>query len=339
MSSTLTQHDYDMKRMEMNNILLSFNNTILISVYQQGYLKLTSGMEFFWPSREYFLILQRIKSPTFQMEGVFDEVYKNNEELIRRNVIKRIKNKNTADVCKKRYQDSSEEFKIQKKQHMAKIKQQYQDDITKGIKTRPKRKSYNKQNSEKVRQHAERLSTVRRGAGNPMWGRSCSEHHKRIKSELIKMRILQGIWTPHVHNSRTHARIIYNGRKYRSTWEALFQQLNEDYHYEQLRIPYVFENTSSIYIVDFISPDQSVCVEIKPSAMYNDAKVIAKRTALLEFCEIRQIQYVEIDETYFIDNYALFDFTEITGITRQKMRKINHEANKKGIYNKTFDCI
>lgn len=339
MSSTLTQHDYDTKRMEMNDILSSFNNTILISVYQQGYLKLTNGMEFFWPTREYFLTLQRIKSPTFQSDGVFDDVYANNDEVTRRRIIKQIKNKNTSVIYKKRYQESSDGFKINKKQHMVKIKQQYNEDVANGIKNRPERKRYNKQTNEKVRQYAERLSIARQGAGNPMWGKHCSEHNKRIKSELIKLRILQGIWTPHVHNSRTHSRVIYNGRKYRSTWEALFQQLNEDYHYEQLRIPYIFENTYSIYIVDFISSDRSICVEIKPSTMHNDAKVTAKRTALLEFCEIEQIKYVEIDETYFIDNYAKFDFTKIAGVTRQKMRKIHNEANKKGIYNATFDSI
>lgn len=171
------------------------------------------------------------------------------------------------------------------------------------------------------------MSISRKGAGNPMFGRFMSEDEKRRKSELIKSRILTGEWTPHVHNSRTHWQCIYNDRKYRSSWEAMYAYLNPTDEYEKIRVQYEFEGKRKIYIVDFVNHATKTLTEIKPQTHMESAQFLQKQSAARDWCSSSGYVYRVLTERYFVDNYHLIDFNDlIIPNIREKLLKIKQTS-------------
>ena len=176
----------------------------------------------------------------------------------------------------------------------------------------------NKHNDERMKSFSE----SRMGSGNPMYGRKLSEKTKKILSKKMKENILNGKFTPNIQNSLTHWQSTYEGKKFRSSWEALFYKFNKDYEYEKQRIKYSFNNKEKIYIVDFVNYTKKHLVEIKPSTHKDSVKQKAKEKALQKFCKDNRYSYSILDESWFKQNYNLDDITDFDKNTYEKLAKV-----------------
>lgn len=155
------------------------------------------------------------------------------------------------------------------------------------------------------------LSESRIGDNNPIHNIS-DENRKKWKATLskqVKERIKKGDWTPGVTNSWCHSRykITLNRGdkeitlKVRSSWEAFYQLLFPNLIYEQLRVPYKYNNNWHNYIVDFIDEENKRVIEIKPKSEQSTLRNIIKRDALCNWCKYNEYEYVCIDEDFFIN--------------------------------------
>lgn len=103
----------------------------------------------------------------------------------------------------------------------------------------------NKFNDPRIARDAER----RKGPGNPMFGKKHTQEYKKQQSERIRQKILDGSFTPNSNNRYTHFDVSFRDIKFRSSWEAAFFQLNSQYRYEALRIPYIDLNgNNKVYL-------------------------------------------------------------------------------------------
>ena len=140
-------------------------------------------------------------------------------------------------------------------------------------------------------------------------------------SKIMKQSILSGKFTPNSNNKNTHWESEYNGKKYRSSWEALYQYHFPLAQYEKLRITYFFQEKEYIYIIDFIDDQNKVVIEVKPEELANDKKTQAKINAL----KLWAIENNYIFQLYGIKDliklpepdYNLFDIK-----TQKKIKKI-----------------
>lgn len=176
----------------------------------------------------------------------------------------------------------------------------------------------NKHNDERMKA----LSEHRMGSGNPMYGKKLSENTKKKLSKKMKENILTGKFTPNIQNSRTHWQSSYGGKKFRSSWEALFYKFNQDYEYEKQRIPYFFNNEEKIYIIDFVNYNRRHLVEIKPSSHKDSVKQKAKEKALQKFCKDNEYSYSILDENWFKKKYNLEDIVDFDKNTYEKLAKV-----------------
>lgn len=176
----------------------------------------------------------------------------------------------------------------------------------------------------------QRMSDQRKGEGNPMWGRHQTEENKLKKSELIKARIAAGEWTPHVHNSLSRRAYELDAIRYRSSWEVLYKLLNPQFQYEVVRIPYVYDGITRIYIVDFYDVDAKELVEIKPEERTSDPNTQAKFTAARLWAEEHSCIFKVITQQYFINEVHRLpaNWADAIPNARVKLRKIFNEASK-----------
>jgi hypothetical protein len=121
---------------------------------------------------------------------------------------------------------------------------------------------------------------------------------KLVNSTIMKAKILSGEFTPNSNNRNTHWDAEYNGKKYRSSWEAIYQSHYPDDLHEQLRIPYQFNGKEYIYIVDFVNYDTGIATEVKPRELCNDLKFIAKVNALKIWCSAHCFTFQLVDLAY-----------------------------------------
>lgn len=174
----------------------------------------------------------------------------------------------------------------------------------------------NKDNDERLKA----LSEKRTGPGNPMYGRKTSDSNKKKKSLLMKQRILDGSFTPNIKNSLTHWQSSYNGKRFRSSWEALFYKFNQDYEYEKQRLVYLLDGEEKIYLVDFVNHSKRHLVEIKPSIHRNSKKQKAKEQALKEFCLKNKYYYSILDEEWFKSRYTISDIEDFEEETFNRLK-------------------
>lgn len=168
----------------------------------------------------------------------------------------------------------------------------------------------------------EKISIANKGKNNGMFGRKMSAEEKQKKSNLMKERILAGKFTPNSNNRNTHWDAYYKNKKYRSSWEALYQYHDQEAKYELLRIPYYYENQTHIYIIDFVNHNTRHAIEVKPKELLNDQKTQAKILAAKEWCKKNNYNLIIADQDYFlslpkIENLNDFDFS-----TQEKIRKL-----------------
>jgi len=145
-----------------------------------------------------------------------------------------------------------------------------------------------------------KISKANSGGKNGMYGKRMSADKKNYLSVLMKQRIQTGEFTPNSNNRNTHWDSYYRGKKYRSSWECLYQYFDNDAEYETLRIPYFFENKEYIYIVDFVNHTTKTIVEVKPKEMLSNRKTAAKIAAAREWGRDNGYSFVFADKQYLI---------------------------------------
>jgi hypothetical protein len=130
--------------------------------------------------------------------------------------------------------------------------------------------------------------------------------HKK-QSIGIKAAIQSGKFTPAVTNSWANSRILLNIngelKKFRSSWEAYFQLVNQSALYEKLRIPYIYNNISRNYIVDFIDIQNKILYEIKPESLKTSEMNLVKEEAAIRWAKSNGYEYRIISDDWFFKNY------------------------------------
>jgi hypothetical protein len=147
-----------------------------------------------------------------------------------------------------------------------------------------------------------RMSESRKGSGNPMYGTTMSQENKIRASNRMKRAILDGSFTPNTNNRNTHWQSTCDGKSFRSSWEALYQSIDNDAEYETLRITYTHNDTDCIYIVDFVNHITKHAIEVKPKKMHNDKKTRAKIDALGGWCEENNYTMILADEEFLVQH-------------------------------------
>ena len=162
-----------------------------------------------------------------------------------------------------------------------------------------------------------KISNDRLGDANP-----CSRKNKPDRSEMsakqsntLKEKILSGIYTPKTTNRLIHKKLVYDNKKFRSSWEVIFYFLhkNENLQYEKVRIPYFSnrDNKNHVYISDFYDKTTNTIYEVKPDRlMYICQK--EKYEEIKTACKSLGYNFIHIGDTWknSITNDALKDFNE-----------------------------
>jgi len=126
-------------------------------------------------------------------------------------------------------------------------------------------------------------------------------------SKTLKKRVLDGTFTPYVHNSRTHWTSIFIGDKetykFRSSWEqelfALLWSLGyraSDIGYEKLRLLYKLGGRDKVYIVDFFVKPLRLVIEIKPKKHTKTQGSAEKNKVLQTYADNRGLTYLLLTE-------------------------------------------
>lgn len=167
-----------------------------------------------------------------------------------------------------------------------------------------------------------KISTALKQFHSTEEGLAARKKSAEINSKIMRDKILTGKFTPNSNNRNTHWNSEFNGKKYRSSWEALYQYSNPKAEYETLRIPYIHNGKELIYIVDFIDHHSKIVVEVKPRELFSDKKVKSKIAALETWAK---------DHNYTM---VIFDINEIKKIPEPDYQLFNTlTANKiKKIY-------
>ena len=167
-----------------------------------------------------------------------------------------------------------------------------------------------------------RIGDANRGEKNGMFGKKHSIEYKKEQSQRMRELILSGKFTPNSNNRNTHWDSFYQNKKYRSSWEALYQYFDREAEYEALRIPYRFDNKDYIYIIDFVNHKTKTLVEVKPQELLNDKKTQAKISAAKEWCNNNGYNFVVADKTYFTSKQMPTDLSEFDTKTQNKIRNL-----------------
>ena len=173
-----------------------------------------------------------------------------------------------------------------------------------------------------------KISIANSGDKNGMFGVKMSDEKKKEKSELMKQLILNGKFTPNSNNRNTHWTSEFDGKKYRSSWEALYQYINPIAKYETLRIEYELNDIIQIYIVDFIDEVNRVLVEVKPKQLCSGDKFEAKMKALTNWANENLYTILMVDKDWILSQSIYIDYSRFDLQTSQKIRKL-YEIDKK----------
>ncbi len=293
--------------------------SLRVVTWKQGCVKLSSGVEITGDEIRKF----RMRCASSFLSSVMDETYALDNPRRRNIVINRNKCKVAKEQSEARWQMMTYKEKNERQNHMRQIQKLVDH------KNKPYVEPWNKGKTKNTDARLATISNDRSGEGNPMFGTRMSDKEKLRKSLLIKERIKTGVWTPCVHNSRTHWNCIYKGTKYRSSWEAVYASLNPNDLYEDVRIEYQYQGTTKIYIVDFVNHITKILVEIKPAIHTKDEKFKCKLQAAHKWCREHDYEFKLLTQQYFIDNFNRIDFTKlIVPNIQQKMARIKYEAHK-----------
>jgi hypothetical protein len=171
-----------------------------------------------------------------------------------------------------------------------------------------------------------KIGNANRGKKNGMFGKKLSIEEKTKKSQKMKDLILSGKFTPNSNNRNTHWESFYKNKKYRSSWEALYQYFDIEAEYETLRIPYKFDNTKYVYIIDFINNKTKTVIEVKPKELLQDKKTKSKISALQDWCRKNEYTLLLADKNYFLSKSIPNDLTDFDIKTQNKIKNL-YETN------------
>jgi hypothetical protein len=172
-----------------------------------------------------------------------------------------------------------------------------------------------------------KMAEGKKGDKNPMYGKKYSDSAKEKKSKVMQQMILDGTFTPNSNNRNTHWDSYYKNKKYRSSWEALFQYYYPDALYENLRIEYTINQRSHIYIVDFIDHDSKIVAEVKPKELCKGDIFFAKMGHLKEWSKNNGYEVVIVDQDWFINKSEPNSYEDFDEKTQNRIKKL-YETNK-----------
>ena len=165
-----------------------------------------------------------------------------------------------------------------------------------------------------------RMSVARMGEGNPMYGKRMTAQQRAAQSELIRSKIRDGVFSPRSNNRNTRFDTLYDGVRFRSSWEAIFYAATEGYEYETLRVDYIFDGSPHVYIVDFVNHTTRVAVEVKPAELLAERKTQAKVDALKTWCNNNAYTFRLITKTDVVSMIPAVDETKCDENLLRKMR-------------------
>jgi hypothetical protein len=171
-----------------------------------------------------------------------------------------------------------------------------------------------------------KISDKNSGVNNGMFGRTMTENQKSLKSHIMKEKILKGEFTPNSNNRNTHWDSFYKNKKFRSSWEAIYQYHDPDSLYENLRIEYCYKEKTYIYIVDFINYKTKTVIEVKPIEMCQDEKTKNKLENLKKWCEKFNYNFILADKEYLLSLGKPKELTQFDLETKRKIEKL-YEIN------------
>jgi hypothetical protein len=295
---------------KFNNILRKFNQTLYaVKIDGTKMIKLSNGKTITdW--NQINCCKKRVMTGHYVWKENFDELYNNDEAICinAKNFCRTETSKKGGVNCQKKYG--------------RKIKLNLNTGIpwNKGMKGNyPYSYSLTKETKEKI-------SKANSGKNNGMHGRKMSIEDKEYRSKLMKEKILNGTFTPNSNNRNTHWKSFYKEKKYRSSWEALYQYFDVGAEYEKLRIKYKFNKLEHIYIVDFVNHNTKTAIEVKPKELCQDKKIQAKFLALREWCTANQYKFVLVDQSFLTSLKKPKDLSDFDIKTRKKIEKL-YEIN------------
>lgn len=153
-------------------------------------------------------------------------------------------------------------------------------------------------------------------------GRVNIENSRKRNSTIMKDKILSGEFTPNSNNRNTHWDAYYNNKKYRSSWEALYQYFNPDALYEKLRIAYSFNGKEKIYIIDFIDYTNNIVAEVKPEELCCGEQFEIKINALKRWALDNNFTVRLAGRDYFRTKGVPLDWQKFDSSTKRKILKI-----------------
>lgn len=166
------------------------------------------------------------------------------------------------------------------------------------------------------------------GKKNGMFGKKHNEETKKLLSEKMKKKILEGTFTPNSNNRNTHWEAMLDNMRYRSSWEAWYNYLNPGAEYETLRISYEYNGSNKVYIVDFVDHEQKLVIEVKPKELTNNPLFAAKWNALCQWAKNNGYLPLLVDQMWLVSNTTSIDYFRFDKGTGDKIRNI-YEVNKK----------
>lgn len=174
----------------------------------------------------------------------------------------------------------------------------------------------------------DKISKKNSGRNNGMFGVTMTDEAKEHRSGIMKQLILSGKFTPNSNNRNTHWDAMYGGKKYRSSWEALYQYINPAAEYETLRLEYILDTVTKIYIVDFIDTVNKQVIEVKPRELCNGDKFFAKLAALSNWADEHQYSVLIVDKEWLLNQNICIDYAEFDEMTADKIKAL-YEINTK----------
>jgi hypothetical protein len=166
------------------------------------------------------------------------------------------------------------------------------------------------------------------GEKNGMYGVKMSDRDKQIRSDIMKTKILSGEFTPNSNNRNTHWDSEYDGKKYRSSWEALYQYMYPKAAYEDLRIEYTVNGYHKVYIVDFVDYTNKLVAEVKPAELCKGEIFEAKMLALSAWSDQNDFNIIIATKEWLLNQGPPSDLSKFDEKTAIKIRKL-YEISKK----------
>lgn len=287
-----------------NDILEEHNQKIKIISISTKLLKLSNGV-IIKDSHEIYNFKNRIRNNTNHLD-YFDIIYGDDIEKSN-DILKKIKSDNSKVGGRKTKE-------LGKGIHSKKFRNEVKVPWNKGMKNQYTTVPCSEERKKKI-------SFANKGEKNGMYGIKHSDDYKKNHSIMMKNKILNGEFTPNSNNRNTHWGSSFNGKKYRSSWEAMYKYWEPESQYEKIRIPYIFNGIEHIYIVDFINDANSELIEVKPNRLCRSDKMLSKIKSAERWCQIHGYDFVIADENYFKNVGPPKDLTGFDDKTILKIEK------------------